>query len=58
MTEDQNAQALTDIIFNLPPTKRECALINRIALLEGRIEDLEQRNAELVREIALLRAML
>jgi hypothetical protein len=53
MTDDQPAD-----IFGPPPTSRECALINRIALLEGCIEDLEQRNAELVREIALLRAML
>jgi hypothetical protein len=32
MTEDLNTEALTDMIFNLPSTKRECALINRSAV--------------------------
>ena len=47
-------------IFGLPPSKRECALITRIALLESRILDqqeaivrLERCNAELLNPIKL-----
>jgi hypothetical protein len=65
MTDDQSADRIIADIFGPPPSKRECALINRIALLEGRILDLEeakktleQCNSELLDRIATLQGML
>jgi hypothetical protein len=61
VTNDQN---FADI-FGLPPSKRECALINRGALLEGSILDqqealgrLEQQLAEALHQIKLMKSML
>jgi hypothetical protein len=65
MTDDQSTGEPLADIFGLPPSKRECALITRIALLEARLQELEVtvkvlegRNADLVCDLALARAML
>jgi len=64
MTDDRSTDQIFDI-FGLPPSKRECALINRIALLGGIILDqqeankrLEQQLAEALDQIKALKSML
>jgi hypothetical protein len=65
MTDDRPADQIFVDIFGLPPSKRECALINHGALLEGRvldqqktIERLEQQLAEALDQIRTLKSML
>jgi len=65
MTDEQSADQIIIDIFGLPPSKRECALITRGALLEGRILDqqktierLEQRLDEALDQIKTLKSML
>jgi hypothetical protein len=65
MTDDRPADQIFTDIFGLPPSKRECALITRGALLEGRILDqqktierLEQQIAEALDQIKTLKSML
>jgi hypothetical protein len=65
MTYDGTAGETLAHIFGQHPSKRECLLINRITLLENyalelqeTVEELQQRNAELAREVALLKSML
>jgi hypothetical protein len=45
MTHERSADQIIADIFGLPPSKRECALITRGALLEGRILD-QQKSIE------------
>jgi hypothetical protein len=65
MTDERSADQIIADIFGLPPSKRECALINRGALLEGPILDqqealerLEQQRAEALDQIKTLNGML
>jgi hypothetical protein len=64
MTDDRPADQIFTDIFGLPPSKRECALITRGALLEGRILDqqkaikrLEQQLAEALDQIKTLKSL-
>jgi hypothetical protein len=61
MTNERSADQIIADIFGLLPSKRECALINRGALLEGPILDqqealerLEQQLAEALGQIKML----
>ena len=65
MTDERSADQIITDIFGLPPSKRECELITRGALLEGRILDqqktierLEQQLAEALDQIKTLKSML
>jgi hypothetical protein len=65
MTDERSADQIIADIFGLLPSKRECALINRGALLEGSILDqqetldrLEQQLAEALDQIKTLKGML
>ena len=65
MTDERSADQIIADIFGLPPSKRECALITRGALLEGRILDqqktikrLEQQFAEALDQIKTLKRLL
>ena len=65
MTDERSADQIITDIFGLPPSKRECALITRGALLEGRILDqqktierLEQQLGEALDQIKTLKGML
>src|SRR3954469_17264841 len=65
MTDERSADQIITDIFGLPPSKRECALITRGALLEGRILDqqeaierLEQQLAEALDPIKTPKSML
>ena len=65
MTDERSADQIIADIFGLPPSKRECALINRGTLLEGSILDqqealerLEQQLAEALDQIKTLNGML
>ena len=64
MTDERSADQIITDIFGLPPSKRECELITRGALLEGRILDqqktierLEQQLAEALDQIKTLKSM-
>ena len=64
MTDERSADQIITDIFGLPPSKRECALINRGALLEGPILDqqealerLEQQLAEALGQIKTLKSL-
>jgi hypothetical protein len=64
MTDERSADQIITDIFGLPPSKRECALITRGALLEGRILDqqktierLEQQLGEALDQIKMLKDM-
>jgi hypothetical protein len=65
MTDELSADQIIADIFGLPPSKRECALITRGALLEGSILDqqealerLEQQLAEALDQVKTLKGML
>ena len=65
MSNDRSADQIFADIFGPPPSKRECALINRIALLEGRVLNqqdaigrLEQQLGEALNAIKMLKSML
>ena len=51
MTDDRSTDQIFDI-FGLPPSKRECALITRGALLEGRILDQQKTIERLEQQLA------
>jgi hypothetical protein len=51
MTDERSADQIIDI-FGLPPSKRECALITRGALLEGRILDQQKAIKRLEQQLA------
>jgi len=64
MTDERSADQIITDIFGLPPSKRECELITRGALLEGRILDqqktierLEQQLAEALDQIKTLKSL-
>jgi hypothetical protein len=64
MTDERSADQIITDIFGLPPSKRECELITRGALLEGRILDqqktverLEQQLAEALGQIKTLKSL-
>ena len=64
MTDERSADQIITDIFGLPPSKRECELITRGALLEGRILDqqktierLEQQLAEALNQIKTLKSL-
>ena len=64
MTDERSADKIIADIFGLPPSKQECALITRGALLEGRILDqqktierLEQQLAEALGQIKTLKSL-
>ena len=52
MTDDRPVDQIFTDIFGLPPSKRECALITRGALLEGRILDQQKTIERLAQQIA------
>jgi hypothetical protein len=65
MIDDRSAAQIIADIFGLPPSERECALITRGALLEGRVLDqqealerLEQQLAEALGQTKTLKGML
>ena len=64
MTDERSADQIITDIFGLPPSKRECALMTRGALLEGcildqqkTIERLEQQLAEALGQIKTLKSL-
>ena len=64
MTDERSADQIITDIFGLPPSKRECELITRGTLLEGRILDqqktierLEQQLAEALDQIKTLKSL-
>jgi hypothetical protein len=64
MTDERSTDQIITDIFGLPPSKRECELITRGALLEGRILDqqktverLEQQLAEALGQIKTLKSL-
>ena len=64
MTDERSADQIITDIFGLPPSKRECELITRGTLLEGRILDqqktierLEQQLAEALGQIKTLKSL-